>query len=152
MEIKLFSIVFMEHGYGFYFLNSLGTLLDKKQVIELNSFSLAIPTVDEYHFNIANFASSVLGVEDKGRSIEKELGTILEYLPISLFLNPSLSFHEVSFEELNSANLVEFHSNVACFVVDIQRNRLEAESFLRERVFELCSLGFRAFISLSSWK
>ncbi|KAI5654166.1 hypothetical protein M9H77_31353 [Catharanthus roseus] len=41
-------------------------------------------------------------VEDKGRSMEKELGICLEDLPINPFLNPSLSFHEVSFEELKS--------------------------------------------------
>ncbi|KAI5676565.1 hypothetical protein M9H77_07515 [Catharanthus roseus] len=33
-------------------------------------------------------------VEDKGRSMEKELGTNLEDLPISLSLNPSLMWHE----------------------------------------------------------
>ncbi|KAI5664105.1 hypothetical protein M9H77_23428 [Catharanthus roseus] len=37
--------------------------------------------VDEYHFNIVNYASCVLGVEHKGRSMEKELGAILEELP-----------------------------------------------------------------------
>ncbi|KAI5663214.1 hypothetical protein M9H77_22537 [Catharanthus roseus] len=95
-EIKLFSLVFMENGYQFYILNSLETLLEKKQFIEFNSISCAIPRVDEYHFNIANYASCVLGVEDK-RSMEKELGTILEELPISLSLNLSLMCYEVSF-------------------------------------------------------
>ncbi|KAI5650435.1 hypothetical protein M9H77_36440 [Catharanthus roseus] len=90
----------MENGYQFYFLNALGTLLEKKQSIEFNSISCAIPRVDEYHFNIANYASCVLGVEDKGRSMEKELGTIPEELPISLSLNLSLMWHEVSFVEL----------------------------------------------------
>ncbi|KAI5663816.1 hypothetical protein M9H77_23139 [Catharanthus roseus] len=52
----------------------------KKRFIELNSSSCAIPRIDEYHFNIAKYASCVLGVEDKGRSMEKELGTILEEL------------------------------------------------------------------------
>ncbi|KAI5673135.1 hypothetical protein M9H77_13499 [Catharanthus roseus] len=39
-------------------------------------------------------------VEDKGRSMEKELGTNLEDLPISPALNSSLMWHEVSFVEL----------------------------------------------------
>ncbi|KAI5681763.1 hypothetical protein M9H77_02991 [Catharanthus roseus] len=96
-EIKLFSLVFMENGYQFYFLNSLGTLLEKKQFIEFNSISCAIPGVDEYHFNIANDASCVQGVEDKRRKMVKELGIIFEELPISLSLNPSLMCYEVSF-------------------------------------------------------
>ncbi|KAI5652318.1 hypothetical protein M9H77_29505 [Catharanthus roseus] len=80
----------MGNGYQFYFLNSLGILLEKKQFIDFNSLSCAISRVDEYHFNIANYASCVLGIEDKGRSMEKELGTILEEFPISLSLIPSL--------------------------------------------------------------
>ncbi|KAI5682745.1 hypothetical protein M9H77_03973 [Catharanthus roseus] len=68
-EIKLFSLVFMENEYQFYFLNSRGTLLEKKQFIR---------------------------VEDQGRSMEEDLGTILEDLSISLSLNPSFSFHEAS--------------------------------------------------------
>ncbi|KAI5680975.1 hypothetical protein M9H77_02202 [Catharanthus roseus] len=51
-EIKLFSLVFMENGYQFYFLNSLGTLLEKKQFIEFNYISCAIPRVDKYHYNL----------------------------------------------------------------------------------------------------
>ncbi|KAI5663847.1 hypothetical protein M9H77_23170 [Catharanthus roseus] len=89
-EIELFSLALMENGYQFCFLNSLGTLLEKKQFIEFNSISCAVPRVDEYHFDIANFASCVLGVKDRGRNMEKELGTILEDLSISLSLNPSL--------------------------------------------------------------
>ncbi|KAI5653485.1 hypothetical protein M9H77_30672 [Catharanthus roseus] len=92
--------IFMENGYQFYFLNYLGTLLETKQFIEFNSISCAIPIVDEYHFNIANYASCVLGVEDKGRSMEKELGTILEELLIGLSLNPFLMCYEVSFLKL----------------------------------------------------
>ncbi|KAI5682000.1 hypothetical protein M9H77_03228 [Catharanthus roseus] len=94
-EIKLFSLVFMENGYQFYFLNSLGTLVEKKQFIEFNSISCAISRVDEYYFNIAYYASCVLGVEDNGRNMEKELRNFLENLPISLSLNPSLMCHEV---------------------------------------------------------
>ncbi|KAI5672059.1 hypothetical protein M9H77_12423 [Catharanthus roseus] len=90
----------MENGYQFYFLNSLGTLLVKKQFIEFNSISCAIPRDDECDFNISNYASYVLGVEDKRRSMEKELGTILEDLPISLSLNPSLMCYEASFVKL----------------------------------------------------
>ncbi|KAI5683010.1 hypothetical protein M9H77_04238 [Catharanthus roseus] len=65
-----------------------------------SSISCAIPRVDEYYFNISDYASHMLGDEEKGRNMEKELGTILEELPISLSLNPSLSFYEASFEEL----------------------------------------------------
>ncbi|KAI5668273.1 hypothetical protein M9H77_18126 [Catharanthus roseus] len=39
-------------------------------------------------------------VEDKGRSMKKELGTILEELPITLSLNPSFMCSEVSFVRL----------------------------------------------------
>ncbi|KAI5681497.1 hypothetical protein M9H77_02725 [Catharanthus roseus] len=39
-------------------------------------------------------------IEDKGRSIEKKLCSCLDDLQMSPFLNLSLSFHEVSFEEL----------------------------------------------------
>ncbi|KAI5683019.1 hypothetical protein M9H77_04247 [Catharanthus roseus] len=56
--------------------------------------------VDEYQFNTANYASCVLGVEDNGRNMEKELGNFLEDLPINPSLNPSLMWHEVSFVEL----------------------------------------------------
>ncbi|KAI5663711.1 hypothetical protein M9H77_23034 [Catharanthus roseus] len=56
--------------------------------------------VDEYYVNFANYSSCVLGIEDKGKSIEKELGICLQDLSIIPFLNASLSFHDVSFEEL----------------------------------------------------
>ncbi|KAI5675997.1 hypothetical protein M9H77_06947 [Catharanthus roseus] len=95
-EIKLFSLVLMENGYQFYFLNSLGTLIEKKQFIEFNSNSCAIPRVDEGHLNIANYISYVLGIEEKGRNVEKELDNFLKDLPISLSLNPSLICYEVS--------------------------------------------------------
>ncbi|KAI5671406.1 hypothetical protein M9H77_11770 [Catharanthus roseus] len=67
---------------------------------ERSDFMSAIPRVDEYHNNIANYASYVLGFEDKGRIMEKELGTILEDLQISLSLNPYFMWHEFSFVEL----------------------------------------------------
>ncbi|KAI5680980.1 hypothetical protein M9H77_02207 [Catharanthus roseus] len=41
-----------------------------------------------------------VGIEDKGRNMEKELGTILEELPISLSLIPPLMCYEVSFMKL----------------------------------------------------
>ncbi|KAI5663548.1 hypothetical protein M9H77_22871 [Catharanthus roseus] len=44
-----------------------------------------IPRVDECHFNIPNYDSCVLGVVDKGRSMEEELGNIFEDLSISLY-------------------------------------------------------------------
>ncbi|KAI5675825.1 hypothetical protein M9H77_06775 [Catharanthus roseus] len=90
----------MENEYEFNFLNSLGNFFEKKHFIEFNSLSCVIPRVDEYYDNVANYASCVLGIEDEGRGEEKELGNYLEDLPISPFLNPSLSFYEVSFEEL----------------------------------------------------
>ncbi|KAI5652359.1 hypothetical protein M9H77_29546 [Catharanthus roseus] len=73
-EIKFFSLVFIENGYQFYFLNSLGNLLEKKYFIEFNSLSYFIPRVNEYCVNFANYSSCVLGIEHKGMSIEKELG------------------------------------------------------------------------------
>ncbi|KAI5667460.1 hypothetical protein M9H77_17313 [Catharanthus roseus] len=64
----------------------------KKQFIEFNSLSCIIPRVDEYHDNVTNYASCVLGIEDKEWIMEKELGTILEDLSKSLSLNPCFSF------------------------------------------------------------
>ncbi|KAI5653739.1 hypothetical protein M9H77_30926 [Catharanthus roseus] len=60
-------------------------VVEKKQFVEFNSNPCAIPIVDEYNFNIAYYTSRVLEVENEGRSMEKELGTILEELPIKLF-------------------------------------------------------------------
>ncbi|KAI5652284.1 hypothetical protein M9H77_29471 [Catharanthus roseus] len=68
-----------KHGDHFTFLNSLGTYLERKYFIEFNSIPCAIPRVDEYDFNIANYLSCVLGVENRG-SMEKELGPILKDL------------------------------------------------------------------------
>ncbi|KAI5677506.1 hypothetical protein M9H77_08456 [Catharanthus roseus] len=59
-----------------------------------------IEKVDEYHFNIANYISCVVGVKDKGRNLEKELGNYLKDLAINLSLNPSLICSEVSLVEL----------------------------------------------------
>ncbi|KAI5652462.1 hypothetical protein M9H77_29649 [Catharanthus roseus] len=73
---------------------------------EFNSLSCVIPSIDEYYNNVANYASRVL---ERGK--EKELGNYLEDLPISLFLNPSLSFHEVSFKELKSLLFLSSHVN-----------------------------------------
>ncbi|KAI5681990.1 hypothetical protein M9H77_03218 [Catharanthus roseus] len=87
-DIKLFSLVFMENGYQFYFLKSLGTLLEKKYLIEFNSNSCAIPRVDECHFNIVIM------------NMEKELGNFLKDLPIGLSLIPSLMCYEISFMQL----------------------------------------------------
>ncbi|KAI5666587.1 hypothetical protein M9H77_16440 [Catharanthus roseus] len=98
-EVKLFSLVFIEHGDHFTFLNSLGTYLERRYFIEFNSVSCAIPKVDEYEFIIANCVSCVLGDKDR-RSMEKELGPVLEDLSISLSLNPSSLCYEVSLEEL----------------------------------------------------
>ncbi|KAI5664023.1 hypothetical protein M9H77_23346 [Catharanthus roseus] len=80
-----------------------------------NMLQLNLKRIDEYHFNIANYDSCVLGVEDKETSKEEELESILKDLSISLSLNPSLSFHEVSFEELESL-LVSYTFHVSIFV------------------------------------
>ncbi|KAI5662713.1 hypothetical protein M9H77_22036 [Catharanthus roseus] len=85
-EIKFFSLVFVEHGDHFTFLNSLRTYLERSYFIEFNANSCAIPRVDDHDFKIANCVSYVLGVEDR-RSMEKEIGPILEDLSISLSLN-----------------------------------------------------------------
>ncbi|KAI5681498.1 hypothetical protein M9H77_02726 [Catharanthus roseus] len=79
LEIKLFSLVFIEHGDNISFLNSLGTYLERRYFIEFNSISCEIPRVDEYDSDIANCVSCVLRVDDR-RSMEKELGPILEDL------------------------------------------------------------------------
>ncbi|KAI5653471.1 hypothetical protein M9H77_30658 [Catharanthus roseus] len=100
-EIKLFLLAFVEHGDRFTSLNSLGTYLERRYYIEFNSISCAIPRVHDYDFNIANYVFCVLGVEYR-RSMEKELGPILEDLSISLFINTSSLCYEVSLEELKS--------------------------------------------------
>ncbi|KAI5653943.1 hypothetical protein M9H77_31130 [Catharanthus roseus] len=88
-----------KNRYQFYFLKSLGTLPEKKQFIEFNSDSCAIPRVDECHFNIANYVSCVLGINDKGRNKEKELGNFIKDLPIlktkwELIISYVVSFHD----------------------------------------------------------
>ncbi|KAI5667863.1 hypothetical protein M9H77_17716 [Catharanthus roseus] len=94
---KLLSLT----GEHFVFLNSLGTYLERRYFIKFNSLSCATPRVDENDFNIANFVSHLLGVEDR-RSTGKELGPILEDILISLSLNHSSLCHDVSQEELKS--------------------------------------------------
>ncbi|KAI5675933.1 hypothetical protein M9H77_06883 [Catharanthus roseus] len=93
-EIKLFSLDFIEHGDHFIFFNSLGTYLERRYLIESNSIT-AILRVDDYDF-----------IEDR-RSMEKELGPILEYLSMSLSVSPSSLSYEVSLEELKN----EFEEN-----------------------------------------
>ncbi|KAI5650223.1 hypothetical protein M9H77_36228 [Catharanthus roseus] len=46
---------------------------------------------DSYNYGGHNYRK---GIEDKGRNMEKELGAILEELPINLSLNPSLMCYE----------------------------------------------------------
>ncbi|KAI5682139.1 hypothetical protein M9H77_03367 [Catharanthus roseus] len=100
-KIKLFLLVFIEHGDHFTFINSLGTYLEKRYFIDFNSISCAITRVDDNDFNIANCVSCVLGVEDR-RSMEKELGPILEDLSIRISLNTSSLCYEISSKELKS--------------------------------------------------
>ncbi|KAI5658531.1 hypothetical protein M9H77_27324 [Catharanthus roseus] len=49
-----------------------------------------------------------VGIEDKGRNNEKELGNFLKNLPISLSLNPSLMYYEVSFLGLDVFRVLSF--------------------------------------------
>ncbi|KAI5673855.1 hypothetical protein M9H77_14219 [Catharanthus roseus] len=133
-EIKLFSLVFMENGYQFYFLNSLGTLIEKKQFVEINSNCCAILRLDEYQFNIPNFVSCVLEIEDKERNMEKELGAILEELSISCSLIPSLMcYEELLLKDLENqmeTNLELFKVNTLAF----EKSNLTKEAF--EQAFE----------------
>ncbi|KAI5664404.1 hypothetical protein M9H77_23727 [Catharanthus roseus] len=56
--------------------------------------------IHEYYDNVAHYASCVLGIEDKGKNMEQELGATLKDLPIILSLNPSLMCSKVSLVEL----------------------------------------------------
>ncbi|KAI5653026.1 hypothetical protein M9H77_30213 [Catharanthus roseus] len=124
-EIKLFSLVFIEHRDHFPFLYSHGTFIERRYFIEFNSISCAILRIDEYDFNIANCIFSMQGVEDR-RSMEKELGPILEDLSISLYFNPSSLCYEVSLEELKSLlDSCTFQYNIDGFTLEIVRNSLE---------------------------
>ncbi|KAI5682068.1 hypothetical protein M9H77_03296 [Catharanthus roseus] len=83
-------------------------------------------------------------IEDKGRSIEKELCIYLEDLPMSPFLNPFLSFHEVSFEELKS--LLNFENKIEANLEMLKVNILAFEkSILRKEAFEQLAMGKRFF-------
>ncbi|KAI5653126.1 hypothetical protein M9H77_30313 [Catharanthus roseus] len=55
--------------------------------------------VVEYYDNVPNWASCMLGIEDEERSMEEDLGTILEDLSTSLSLNPYLSCYQRPREE-----------------------------------------------------
>ncbi|KAI5682058.1 hypothetical protein M9H77_03286 [Catharanthus roseus] len=68
------------------------SLMEKSSIF--NSLSCATPRVDDNDFHVANCVSCVLGVEDR-RSMGKEPGPILEDLPISPSLNPSLCYKEL---------------------------------------------------------
>ncbi|KAI5668829.1 hypothetical protein M9H77_18682 [Catharanthus roseus] len=84
--MELFSLVYLEHGDHFTCFNSPGTYLERRYFIESNSISCASLRVDDCDFNIANFDSCVVAVEDR-KSMEKELGPTLEDISISLSLN-----------------------------------------------------------------
>ncbi|KAI5676256.1 hypothetical protein M9H77_07206 [Catharanthus roseus] len=66
----------------------------------IEEFSRVIHVVEETTKKEPRCIMSGKRIEDKGRSIEKELGATLEGLTISLSLNPSLMCYEVSFEKL----------------------------------------------------
>ncbi|KAI5668567.1 hypothetical protein M9H77_18420 [Catharanthus roseus] len=91
-EINLLLLVFNENGDHLYFINFHGTLHEKKYLIKFNSsscdISLPISRVDDYNFNVAEVDSFVLGVEDKGEVMEKELSITHEDISISFSLNP----------------------------------------------------------------
>ncbi|KAI5653240.1 hypothetical protein M9H77_30427 [Catharanthus roseus] len=136
-EIKLSHLFSWKNRYQFYFLNSLGTLIEKKQLIEFNSNYYAIPRIDECHFDITNYASCVLGVEDEGRSIEKELGAILEELSMKLSLIPSLMCYEVSFYAIKEFLLKDFENRMGNNLKLFQVNPLAFEkSNLKKEAFE----------------
>ncbi|KAI5681645.1 hypothetical protein M9H77_02873 [Catharanthus roseus] len=105
--------------YGrFYFLNSLGTLLEKKYFMEFNSISCAIPRVDECHFNIANYVSYVLGIEYAyAISFSGGLFLVVPYvskcLSSHVFLEDSLLQSDVTlFDILHDKCLGKFVENV----------------------------------------
>ncbi|KAI5657878.1 hypothetical protein M9H77_26671 [Catharanthus roseus] len=118
-EIKLFSLIFIEHGDHFPFFYSLGTYPERRYFIESDSISCANPRVHDCDFNIANFVSCVLGIEDR-RSMEKEIDPILEDISISLSLNLSSLCYEVSLEELKS--LLDSYNFQASLIGDIFGN------------------------------
>ncbi|KAI5652874.1 hypothetical protein M9H77_30061 [Catharanthus roseus] len=72
-------------------------------------------------------------VEDQGRSMEKELGTTLEDLSISLSLNPSLSCDEVSFGELKSL-LSCFYAKESEFIEAIETGELVSLFYCKEEL------------------
>ncbi|KAI5648747.1 hypothetical protein M9H77_34752 [Catharanthus roseus] len=82
--------------------------------------------VDEYHFIIANYSSCVLGVEDRGRSTEKELGTILEELPISLSLNLSITACNKKATEFLKYIYYKNHNNI-----DINNKKFERKGLVK---------------------
>ncbi|KAI5681295.1 hypothetical protein M9H77_02522 [Catharanthus roseus] len=100
----------------FYFLNSLGTLLEKKYFIEFNSLCCVIPRIHEYYHNVANYISNVLGIEDKGRNIEIEFGAILEELPESLLHSGSML--DLSYYDFGVMNNASIESIVVGFGLD----------------------------------
>ncbi|KAI5649967.1 hypothetical protein M9H77_35972 [Catharanthus roseus] len=93
--------------------------------MEFNFNSCAFRRVYECHLTIADYVSYVLGIEDKRRNMEKELGNFLKDLPISLFLNPSLMRYE------------DFECQMKAYLELIKVNPLAFEkSILSKEVFE----------------
>ncbi|KAI5664388.1 hypothetical protein M9H77_23711 [Catharanthus roseus] len=64
--------------------------------------SLYDSRVNGYHSNGTNLNSVMLGVESKGKSLEKELFNLQEETTMSFSLNPSPLYYEISYKELRS--------------------------------------------------
>lgn len=103
-KINFFSLAFIGNGHPFYYLNSFRTFLGRKHVFKINSLYCDIPfhisRVVEYYSNCANVVSFVQGLEDKKKSMRKELNLIHKQLPISFSRNHSSLSNDISFKEL----------------------------------------------------
>ncbi|KAI5652961.1 hypothetical protein M9H77_30148 [Catharanthus roseus] len=97
---------------------------------------------------IANNVSYVLGIEDKGRNMEKVLDNFLKDLPISLCLNPSLKCYEVSVVELELF-LASYLSHVSIYG-DLCTISFEGGLSLLLRYVSKC-LSSYAFLEESLW-
>ncbi|KAI5664098.1 hypothetical protein M9H77_23421 [Catharanthus roseus] len=77
-----------------------GRVENKERLVERSCIFVSISNIskESEHFECSKEKESELEerIEEKGRRTEKELKTILEELPISLSLNPSLMCYEVS--------------------------------------------------------
>ncbi|KAI5681060.1 hypothetical protein M9H77_02287 [Catharanthus roseus] len=126
-EIKLFSLVYVEHGDHFIFLNSLGMYLERGYFIEFNSLSCATPRVDENDSNVANCVSCLLGVEG---NLFLLVSSMTNCLSSHLFLEDPLMISSVMFDpscygfgNLDYTSLVELH--IVGFALGFDKNYLQ---------------------------